>query len=94
MTKNVFITGGLGQDGQILIRLLKKKKINLTIFYKKKKPKFYGKANFIKENLFSAISSEAISLKSLHEIIVKGNLPKDSKIILREDLIKKEFLED
>ena len=34
MTKNVFITGGLGQDGKILIGLLKKKKINLNIFFK------------------------------------------------------------
>ena len=39
MNKNVFITGGNGQDNQILTILLKKKKINLTIFYKNKKTK-------------------------------------------------------
>ena len=39
LNKNVFITGGTGQDGQILTILLKKKKINLTIFYKGKNQK-------------------------------------------------------
>ena len=34
--KNIFITGGLGQDGQILTRLLKNRKINLNFFAKKK----------------------------------------------------------
>ena len=51
MNKNVFITGGNGQDGQILTILLKNKKINLTIFYKDKKPKARKGVNFIKENL-------------------------------------------
>ena len=51
MTKNVFITGGTGQDGQILTNLLKKKKINLNIFYKSKKPKAIKGVNFIKEDL-------------------------------------------
>jgi len=50
LTKNVFITGGLGQDGQILINLLKKKKINLTILYKKKKTKNLEKVKIIKNN--------------------------------------------
>ena len=51
MNKNVFITGGSGQDGQILTILLKKKKINLTILYKGKKPKKQNDVNYIKENL-------------------------------------------
>ena len=49
----MFITGGSGQDGQILTVLLKKKKINLTIFYKGKKPKTTRGVNFIKENLLN-----------------------------------------
>jgi|TARA_B110000037_G_scaffold221147_1_gene291034 nucleoside-diphosphate-sugar epimerase len=51
LNKNVFITGGSGQDGQILTILLKKKKINLTILYKGKKPKKQNDVNYIKENL-------------------------------------------
>ena len=51
LTKNVFITGGAGQDGQILTILLQKKKINLTIFYKDKIPKNIKGVNFIKEDL-------------------------------------------
>ena len=53
LTKNVFITGGAGQDGQILTILLKKKKINLTIFYKDKIPKNIKGVNFIKEDLLN-----------------------------------------
>ena len=51
MNKNVFITGGIGQDGQILTILLKKKKINLTILYKGKKPKNQKGVSYIKDNL-------------------------------------------
>ena len=53
MTKNVFITGGLGQDGQILINILKKRKINLTILSKTKKSNTLGNVEFIKENLLN-----------------------------------------
>tara|TARA_Y100000389_G_C17236632_1_gene400906 strand:+ start:230 stop:460 length:231 start_codon:yes stop_codon:yes gene_type:complete len=53
LTKNVFITGGLGQDGQILINILKKKKINLTIFSKTKKLKDIAYVSFLKENLLN-----------------------------------------
>ena len=49
MKKNVFITGGLGQDGKILVNLLKKRKINLFIFSKKKLND--KKINFIKSDL-------------------------------------------
>ena len=53
MTKNVIITGGLSQDGQILIGLLKEKKINLIIFYRNKKPQSIKNVNFIKEDLLN-----------------------------------------
>ena len=53
LTKNVFITGGSGQDGQILTVLLKKKKINLTIFYKGKKPKATKGVSLIREDLLN-----------------------------------------
>ena len=55
MTKNVFITGGLGQDAQILINILKKKKINLTILSRTKKSKTLGNVKFIKENFFKSL---------------------------------------
>ena len=93
MTKNVFITGGLGQDGQILIRLLEKKKINLTIFYKKKKPKFYGKANFIKENLLDKKKLDLLFSRVKPDIIVHlaannpSYLQKNYKIFFLENFI-------
>ena len=51
MTKNVFITGGLGQDGKILIKLLNKKKINLYIFSKEKKGSKRNGVRHINSNL-------------------------------------------
>ena len=93
MTKNVFITGGLGQDGQILIRLLEKKKINLTIFYKKKKPKFYGSANFIKENLLNKKKLDLLFSRVKPDIIVHlaannpSYLQKNYKIFFLENFI-------
>ena len=51
MNKNVIITGGVGQDGNILTALLEKKKINLTILYKSKKPKNQKGVSYIKDNL-------------------------------------------
>jgi len=93
LTKNVFITGGLGQDGQILIRLLEKKKINLTIFYKKKKPKFYGSANFIKENLLNKKKLDLLFSRVKPDIIVHlaannpSYLQKNYKIFFLENFI-------
>ena len=60
MTKNVFITGGAGQDGQILTILLKKKKINLTIFYRDKIPKTIKGVNFIKDDLLNKKKIETL----------------------------------
>ena len=53
MIKNVFITGGSGQDGQILINILKKKKVNITVISKTKKLKTLSNVNFIIENLLN-----------------------------------------
>lgn len=63
MTKNVFITGGLGQDGQILIDILKKRKINLTILSKTKKSTTLGRIEFIKENLLNKRRLDLIFIK-------------------------------
>ena len=63
MTKNVFITGGLGQDAQILINILKKKKINLTILSRTKKSKTLGNVKFIKENLLNKRRLDLIFIK-------------------------------
>ena len=65
--KNIFITGGLGQDGQILSRiLLSKKKYRVFIFSKKKKILLKRKIKFIKVDL--------LSKKNL-EIIFQNNIP-------------------
>ena len=53
MTKNIFITGGLGQDGQIITNLLKNKNVNTYIFSKYKKNRFFKKIKFIKTNLLN-----------------------------------------
>jgi nucleoside-diphosphate-sugar epimerase len=93
LTKNVFITGGLGQDGQILINLLKKKKINLTILYKKKKPKNLGKVNFIKNNLLNKKKLDMLFAKVKPDIVVHlaANNPsyreKNYKIFFKENFI-------
>ena len=70
MNKNVFITGGNGQDGQILTILLKNKKINLTIFYKDKKPKARKGVNFIKENLSVKKRVDALFEKTKPDIVL------------------------
>ena len=53
MTKNIFITGGLGQDGQIITDLLKNKNVNTYIFSKYNKNKFLKNTKFIKTNLLN-----------------------------------------
>ena len=70
MKKNVFITGGIGQDGQILIILLKKKKINLTILYKGKKPKNKKGINYIKNNLSNKKQIDLIFKKIKPDIVL------------------------
>ena len=50
--KNIFITGGLGQDGIILTKLfLQKKGFKLFIFHKKKNKKL-KKKKITKKNIY------------------------------------------
>jgi len=70
LTKNVFITGGLGQDGQILIDILKKRKINLTILSKTKKSTTLGRIEFIKENLLNKRRLDLIFIKKKPDIVL------------------------
>ena len=52
--KNIFITGGLGQDGQILTKiLLSKKKYQIFVLGKKKNILIKKKVKFIKLNLLN-----------------------------------------
>ena len=70
LTRNVFISGGLGQDGQILTVLFKKKKNNLNIFYKGKKPKTTKGVNFIRENLLNKKKLDLIFKKKKPDIVL------------------------
>ena len=47
MVKNLFITGGLGQDGKIICKLLKRKKLNINIITKSKEVNVNKKINYI-----------------------------------------------
>ena len=70
MIKNVFITGGSGQDGQILINILKKKKVNITVISKIKKLKTLNNVNFIKENLLNKKRLDALFKKRKPDIVL------------------------
>ena len=93
LTKNVFITGGSGQDGQILTVLLKKKKINLTIFYKSKKPKTTRGVSFIKENLLNRKKIDLFFKKKKPDIVLHlaANNPsyheKNYKVFFKENFL-------
>lgn len=60
MNKNVFITGGLGQDGKILIKLLNKKKINLYIFSKGEKNRKKNGVRYLNSNLSNKVKIDKI----------------------------------
>ena len=49
--KNIFITGGLGQDGKILISLLDTDKYNIFVFSKKKAKNSIKNCKIFVENL-------------------------------------------
>ena len=69
--KNIFITGGLGQDGQILTKiLLSKKKYRIFVFGKKKNILIKKGINFIKSNLLNKKKLENIFKKNVPNIIV------------------------
>ena len=67
--KNIFITGGQGQDGKILINLLKKKKIRLNII-SKKKIKRTKKIKFIKLNLLNKKNIKKIFFKNKPDVVL------------------------
>jgi len=67
--KNIFITGGKGQDGKILIHLLKKKKIKLNII-SKKKLKSTKNVNFIKSNLLNKTKIKKIFSKNKPDVVL------------------------
>ena len=66
MIKNVFITGGLGQDGIIITKLLNKKKINLNIITRSKKS--FKKIN---NNKINYIISNLLSKKKIENMFEK-----------------------
>ena len=53
MKKNIIITGGSGQDAQILAKILQKKNYKVYCFYNDKKPVIQKKITYIKQNLSS-----------------------------------------
>jgi len=67
--KNIFITGGLGQDGTILTNLLKKNKFSLNIFSKKNKINKKN-INFIHSNLLDKKKLEQIFTKNKPDIVL------------------------
>ena len=89
----MFITGGSGQDGQILTVLLKKKKINLTIFYKGKKPKTKRGVSFIRENLLNKKKIDLFFKKKKPDIVIHlaANNPsyheKNYKVFFKENFL-------
>ena len=67
--KNIFITGGQGKDGKILIDLLKNKKIKLNII-SKKKIKSTKNINFIKSNLSNKKKIKKIFSKNKPDVVL------------------------
>ena len=67
--KNIFITGGQGQDGRILIDLLKKKKVKLNII-SKRNVKSIKNVNFIKSNLLNKKKIKKIFSKNKPDIVL------------------------
>ena len=70
MIKNVFITGGLGQDGKILTKLLNKKKINLNIITKSNKAIKNKKITFIQSSLLNKKRLKSIFAKNKPDILL------------------------
>lgn len=70
MTQNIFITGGLGQDGQIITNLLKNKKVNLYVFSKFKKNKIIKKKDFVTINLLNKKKIDKFFLKIKPDIVL------------------------
>ncbi len=62
--KNIFITGGLGQDGKILTKILLKKNFKVLIFGRKK--------SIIKNNKVKYFNNNLLNLKKLQNIFSKN----------------------
>ena len=93
MNKNLFITGGTGQDGQILTTLLGEKKINLIILHKNNKKQIKKSVKFIRNNLLNKKKIDTLFKKIKPDIILHlaANNPsykdKDSKIFFKENFL-------
>ena len=94
MTKNVFITGGLGQDGKILSNLLISKKVKLNVFFRNKKRIIKNKKiNYIYSNLKNKKKIDKIFKKNKPDIVVHlaSNNPsfnqKSNKIFFKENML-------
>ena len=70
LKKRVFITGGFGQDGKIITKLLEKEKINLHIIAKSKKTIQKNKKYFIKSDLLDNKKIEKIFKELKPDIVV------------------------
>ena len=69
--KNIFLTGGLGQDGQILTKiLLSKKKYQIFVLARKKSTLIKRKVKFIKVNLLNKKSLDNTFKNNIPNIIV------------------------
>ena len=91
--KNIFISGGLGQDGKILINLLSRDKYKVFIFSKKKDKNYYKKCMIIKENLKNKKKIRSYFKKNRPDIVLHmaSNNPsfkeKSFKLFYKENLL-------
>lgn len=73
MIKNLFITGGLGQDGKIICKLLENRKLNINIIIKSNKIhkiKNNHKINYITTDLLNKKKIENIFTKKKPDIVL------------------------
>ncbi len=91
--KNIFITGGLGQDGKILIRLLNPNRYNIHIFVKKRIRNTIKKCKIFNENLRSKKKIRSLFQKIKPDIILHtaSNNPsfkeKNHNLFYKENLL-------
>ena len=67
---NIFITGGLGQDGKILTKILLKKNFRVLIFGRKKNNIKNKKIKYFNNNLLNLKKLEKIFLINKPDVIV------------------------
>lgn len=70
MKKNLIITGGAGQDGQLLCKLLNNKNFNIFSLHNKKKIKKIKNINYIKNNLLSKKKINQFFLKNKPDYVI------------------------